>query len=57
VTWIVDPENDKMFNMPMIPEVDAWRKLDISLDSDVRFSHISGGDSRDSIGRPLRDTQ
>ena len=55
VTWIVDPENDKMYNMPMIPEVDSWRKLDMSLDSDVRFSPVSGGDSRDSIGRPLRD--
>ena len=21
VTWVVDPENDKMYNMPMIPEV------------------------------------
>ena len=55
VTWIVDPENDKMFNMPMIPEVDAWRKLDISLDRDVRFSPVSGGDNRDNIGRPLRE--
>ena len=58
VTWIVDPENKpgKMFNMPMIPEVDTWRKLDISIDSDV-IQHISasGRDSRDSIGRPLRD--
>ena len=29
VTWIIDPENDKMYNMPMIPEVDLWRKLDV----------------------------
>ena len=28
VTWIVDPENDKLSNMPMIPEVDVWRKIE-----------------------------
>ena len=51
VTWIVDPENDKLFNMPMIPEVDVWMKLDV----DPPTMHTpTGSDSRDSIGRPQR---
>jgi hypothetical protein len=52
VTWIVDPENDKMYNMPMIPEVDVWRKLDVDTPT---LTTPTGRDSRDSIGHPLRD--
>lgn len=52
VTWIVDPENDKMYNMPMIPEVDVWRKLDVDQPT---LTTPTGRDSRDSIGQPLRD--
>ena len=51
VTWIVDPENDKLFNMPMIPEVDVWMKLDV----DPPTMHTpTGRDSRTTIGNPLR---
>ena len=52
VTWVVDPENDKMYNMPMIPEVDLWRKLDVDTPT---LTTPTGRDSRDSIGHPLRD--
>ena len=54
VTWIVDPENNKMYNMPMIPEIDLWRKLDIDTPT---LTTPTGRDSRDSIGHSLRDAE
>ena len=54
VTWIIDPENDKMYNMPMIPEVDVWRKVEVEPPA---TQNVTGRDSRDSIGYPLRDVE
>ena len=36
-----------MYNMPMIPEIDLWRKLDIDTPT---LTTPTGRDSRDSIG-------
>ena len=53
VRWIIDAENEEFRNMPMIPEVDIWRKITPELkESDKHQKILNPDEKMDNLGLP-----
>lgn len=50
VRWIIDAENEEFRNMPMIPEVDIWRKITPELKEQTESS--TPDEKMDNLGLP-----